>query len=720
MKNIIFTSLFCLLVSHQILSQIQTRIINSEQLSEIKRFTSKHQSPIIELPPVLSTIKTYMKEDSIQRYDNVPFRFGVGIDVEITLENSGIWEEVIGGRVWKVLIRSNGAHSINLRFDSITISDESKLYISNESSSMIYGPIDNTNYYNRSGKLYSDLIQGETVLVELFVPNNAGKTNSLRIGKVIHGYRDLFYESGGFGESDSCNIDVACPLGNGWEQEEKGVAMIILDNGTRVCTGSLLNNSCSALTPNFLTAFHCVDVDGNKTLSSSEINAAEDWFFRFQYQSPSCNGPDDTNYLSYPGASFKAAWKETDFALLELFQLPADGSLLGWDRSGNIPNSITTIHHPKGDVMKISQDNESPSLFTYYNTTNSHLFVDDWEYGSTTTGSSGAPHFDENGRVVAQTHAGDGYDDCDPDKGTYVGRFLVSWGKDNNGNYLPGRDASNSLAPYLDPINTGAVTTNTIPSETPLISGTDLVCNSNTSFQIVNYPTGTDVSWSVSPASLFAIDSSTDTIFTTRAASSSSAGNGTITAIISGACGTLYTLTHDVQVGSIQPGPIDVEMGAPPRRFTAIIEPVEYATSYNWYLDGVLNNYYHTTLAIFNQSSPYCGNSYYVGVRAINSCGASAQTYTVAYESPCFFRLTINPNPSNNETIIQVIDELELQDSAVEWDLEIYDEKLRYSYRKEGIKNLKITFTTSDLNPGIYIVKAYYKGEVLNNKIVVP
>jgi hypothetical protein len=64
-------------------------------------------------------------------------------------------------------------------------------------------------------------------------------------------------------------------------------------------------------------------------------------------------------------------------------------------------------------------------------------------------------------------------------------------------------------------------------------------------------------------------------------------------------------------------------MDAPPNRFTATIDPVPTATSYNWYLNGVLNNMYHDDNAIFNRVSPYCGGSYNVDVKAYNDCGWS-------------------------------------------------------------------------------------------------
>ena len=82
----------------------------------------------------------------------------------------------------------------------------------------------------------------------------------------------------------------------------------------------------------------------------------------------------------------------------------------------------------------------------------------------------------------------------------------------------------------------------------PSISGPSLVCTSNRTFTVQNVPQGVNVTWSVSPASLFAVDTGTGNSFATRAAFSSSSGQGTVTATLQGPCGNIE-LTKDVWMG---------------------------------------------------------------------------------------------------------------------------------------------------------------------------
>jgi hypothetical protein len=65
---------------------------------------------------------------------------------------------------------------------------------------------------------------------------------------------------------------------------------------------------------------------------------------------------------------------------------------------------------------------------------------------------------------------------------------------------------------------------------------------------VQNVPPGVNVTWSVSPADRFAVDTGTGNSFATRATSSSTRGQGTVTATLAGACGDIE-LTQNVWMG---------------------------------------------------------------------------------------------------------------------------------------------------------------------------
>ena len=171
----------------------------------------------------------------------------------------------------------------------------------------------------------------------------------------------------------------------------------------------------------------------------------------------------------------RANRQASDFALLELTRRPSHTNLsyLGWSREVVGITSTAGIHHPRGDLMKIGVDQDVP----VQRATNividgvtypaGNLWEVDFDIGTVEEGSSGSPLLDQNQRIIGQLlgatinlslpHLGR----CQIRNGFY-GRINASWGRDAAGNFLPGRNATNSLASWLDPNNTGDMTTNTI------------------------------------------------------------------------------------------------------------------------------------------------------------------------------------------------------------------------------------------------------------------
>ena len=358
MKCYLLTLLVFLFMGTYVSAQVKTRTRKSDQ--NIEQFIRVKKAPKIIKMRKVNLASKQNQDDSSTRADGVPFKFGEAIDVNITLNNSGEWENTPEGRVWSLAIQSDSAYSINFRFSQLFLGEGSELIIYNESREMLYGPITFENN-SRSGRFLTDLIQGDKVILELFEPNGVKGRSKLKIERVVHGYENMFAEA--FGDSGDCNVDIECPLGDGWEEESDGVGMVLLASGVEWCSGSLINTTCNTSEPYFLTAFHCIDDNISGNITAAEIDDAEDWLFRFQYKATTCDGSFVGSTTTYNGATLRAAWATTDFALVELNELPTSASLLGWDRSGAIPPEVTIIHHPAGDAMKISHDNGSTTTY---------------------------------------------------------------------------------------------------------------------------------------------------------------------------------------------------------------------------------------------------------------------------------------------------------------------------------------------------------------------
>ncbi|WP_296849216.1 serine protease [uncultured Methanobrevibacter sp.] len=432
------------------------------------------------------------KEDNELEGLDYPYRFGKGFDVSFTLDD-GIWIDCNNGRLWSMSFVSDGALSLNFVFEDFCLTDKSCLYIVNQDSTILYGPV-KKDAIPDNGFFLTDIISGENATIILYEPSEQKGKCSLRIKKVVHGYRGAFSQKQQMqkGDSEGCNNDVVCfPE---YEKESNAVALVLLESGEEWCSGSLLMSTDLSFKPYFLSAFHCIDSNRNGELSTTEKEAAQKWLFIFQHKKTSCYGNSYSNGVSYNGDYFRSASYQTDFALVEIKQnVYSNTSLtwLGWDKSSQNPTSGVGIHHPQGDLMKISFDYDSFSSFSNNGGTNNFwlLFFDD---GVVEHVSSGSPVLNENKHVVGQLYGNSYYSQgipyCNQPRAEY-GKFNLSW--------FGGSHDYDRLSNWLDPIGTGQTT---IDSSHPIsIFGPVAPCNSDV-YSVTNLPSGYAVNWSWHPA----------------------------------------------------------------------------------------------------------------------------------------------------------------------------------------------------------------------------
>ncbi|WPR75519.1 matrixin family metalloprotease [Algoriphagus sp. NG3] len=273
------------------------------------------------------------------------------------------------------------------------------------------------------------------------------------------------------------------------------------------------------------------------------------------------------------------------------------------------------------------------------------------------------------------------------------------------------------------------------PASDNFVSGPNLLCSTNT-FTLEDLPTGSTATWSVTPSSLFAGSTSgSGTTATLTPSSSTSLGQATLTYTITTPCGNTQ-LQRVFWVGKPATPIIysqDVYMDFPPNRFTVEINSpaIQGVTSYNWYLDGVMQSS-HTSSAVFNRRSPFCGRTYYVEVEAINACGTSVKGYYYVSEPSCFtaYSLRIAPNPATSEVEIAVLGipttseskESEQQEQLIEGEageLVLYDRLGNQLYQQE-LQGGKATLDVGNLKPGTYVVKYYSPEGTLEGKLLRP
>ncbi|MBK8498444.1 MAG: Ig-like domain repeat protein [Flavobacteriales bacterium] len=368
-----------------------------------------------------------------------PLRFAIAEDAAFDLNNSGTWRDLPDGRLWRLRMHSPGAVSHNLGITRFELPEGAKLWIYNPEGKHVEGAY-TTRDRSHEGSLWTPIIEGDEIVVELFVPIGASGAVVV-IGKVNKGYRTFGKE--GVDKQGSCNNDVICPEGDPWRDEIRSVARYSI-NGTGLCTGQLVNNTAQDFTPYFLSANHCgVNSTNDATL-----------VFFWNFESANCGDLSGGSLANtQTGATFRAASAASDFVLVELEEDPDPAFnvyFAGWDADGSTAASTVCIHHPSGDEKAISFNNNAVTSTAYLSSTVSaaanHWRVDDWEDGTTEPGSSGSGIWDAaTHRIVGQLHGGNA--SCSSVTDDWFGKFSTSW--------TGGGTNSTRLSNWLDPGNTG-------------------------------------------------------------------------------------------------------------------------------------------------------------------------------------------------------------------------------------------------------------------------
>ncbi|NNM22181.1 MAG: T9SS type A sorting domain-containing protein [Flavobacteriaceae bacterium] len=417
----------------------------------------------IDLPPL--DLRAIQREDSINDLDkSKPWRYGVSRPIVLDPDTHGVWTTLDNGdRIWRVAVKSPNAKNLSINFNDFHLPAGSRLQLYNEDRTERSKSYQKQN--NRESKvLGSWFFTGDVILVEYFEPEKVVEDVQLQIGSIIHGYRmgrvSQWVDSGrGLNDSGDCNYDVNCSIGSDFEGKKdlikKAVSLLNLGNG-HLCTAALVNNTFIDKTPYLLTANHCLD-NSDPAL----------WSVRFNWMSPNpvCgtteeSGDIQTNF-TMSGAELRANNSVSDFALVELYNpIPASWDVIfaGWDNSENTPEYQVGIHHPNGDIMKICRDDNSAIKETA-NETEVWLIKgisagngNGWEIGTTESGSSGSPLFNEEGRIIGQLYAGQSFCQGTENNGEYdvYGRIGVSW--------VAGNTPETRLSDWLDPLGTGQQT----------------------------------------------------------------------------------------------------------------------------------------------------------------------------------------------------------------------------------------------------------------------
>jgi len=414
----------------------------------------------VSIPP--PAIENLLIEDMS---GSLPYRYAVNLPVDIGISNSGKWITVPGGLViWRVTLKSIGARALTLYFDDFRLPEEGRLFVYNPKRTNVIGAFTSVNN-NEMNSFATELISGDQLTIEYDAPSAGAPLPDLHISEIAFAYRGFGEPAKGgldFGQAGHCEVNINCPEGTNWQTQKKGVTRISVKQGNASywCSGSLINNVRNDRKPYLLTADHC----GQNT-TAFDISR---WIFYFNYETTDCENPILEPFSkSITGASLVAHGGNggdtgSDFFLVLLKNnIPSSFNAYfnGWSREVTPSPSGSGIHHPEGDIKKISTYTTPLQSSSW----SGHPFLSHWRvvwtgtsngHGVTEPGSSGSPIFDNSGHIVGTLTGGDS--SCDTAKlnePDYYGKFSYHW--DQNGT-----DSASVLKYWLDPDNTNTMVLN--------------------------------------------------------------------------------------------------------------------------------------------------------------------------------------------------------------------------------------------------------------------
>ncbi len=462
--------------------------IHAAELSKGKSVKNEinKQVPVHFIPtPNLEQIST---EDLIHDKKGERYRIGVASYVNLTTLNSGVWTTLpSGNRQWKLGIHNPDAISLSFVFSTFKLSNGSVFWVENKKGEKVSDVLTTKDMLEDFQQNVAKCFGDEFVLI--LTDKKDQPESELNLSRIFYNYRLKGRHSlAKINESDAtCEVNINCSEGDNYQEEKRGVALVdLIDGGSEyLCSGSVVNNLAQDCKPLFLMALHC-----GVSTSAAEMLL---WKFYFRYEAPTCVNPTTvgtlfshyiTSCVRLSDAGDNGGDSGSDFLLLHMGTVANEAATItslksadinaywnGWDANNVASTTGVGIHHPSGDIAKISTYTTALVSETFGGTVpNTHWQVV-WAatangHGVTEEGSSGSPLFTYNGgssRIVGTLTGGSSFCTALTSPDDY-GKVSYHWTSN-------GTTANRRLKDFLDPNNTGLLVMN--GSANPCATGTN-------------------------------------------------------------------------------------------------------------------------------------------------------------------------------------------------------------------------------------------------------
>lgn len=314
------------------------------------------------------------------------------------------WEAVEGGYAARIRVSTVNAVRLRLHLVFGGTLPALELRIQGDQDATLPAPIGNAAIHGN--ELWLPATQGSGADLEIFVGGTAApETLDLRLDAINLILTDASnadtpgFSAQSLGYAEYQEIDLAC-----WSDDPRYPALqiaaaatakvnFIEDGGSYICSGTLLNDKGSTLTPWFATANHCLP---NQTVADT---ASFEWFL----QATDCGASSTDSRYSQTFGGAQLLWTEfnREPSFLRLRNPPpAAVYFSGWDTAIHVGDGVWGVHHPRGDHTMVSKGRVTALQETVTDSGQGGTHILDevqYVYGGTEGGSSGSGLFAVNG-----------------------------------------------------------------------------------------------------------------------------------------------------------------------------------------------------------------------------------------------------------------------------------------------------------------------------------
>lgn len=368
--------------------------------------------------PAIDLLALQAQDELDQTNKAIPYRFAYATEVSFNTINSGRWTNLANGdRVWVLGMRSDIALSLNITFSEFMIPDGGKVYIYNNSRTDFIGPLTDRN--NSSGSSMTTLpVSGNEIIIEYYEPYAYRGEGVLEISSVSQAYKSLEAASTA---ASSCIYTLPENQNNKILSDiSSSVLLMLVDNGQRVATGTLVNNTQNDGTPYFITS------------SASLMGDPHSWVFVFGLNGENCSTASTSQSdvacwdKALTGAEILAIDTPSGMALLQISNRPKTSwgvYYAGWSGQPSGSDHFACIQQAFGM-------NQSMALFSgMLQPTNWNGLqaapVSSWTQGNTFVGSVGSPIFNDAGMFCGVLVGGNSA--CNNDGIDYIAVLSSAW-----------------------------------------------------------------------------------------------------------------------------------------------------------------------------------------------------------------------------------------------------------------------------------------------------